>query len=62
MINIYIFAFGVLVTTCVTIFIIVTRSEFKKIEAHPERYPRYYKDYFAVEENKRANRNLNEEE
>jgi len=47
--DIAIFLFGLLVSTCVTTFAVVTRSEFKKMEAHPELYQKPLRAYFGVE-------------
>lgn len=47
--DIAIFLFGILVSTCVAIFAVVTRYEFKKMEAHPERFEKPARAYFGVE-------------
>jgi hypothetical protein len=54
--NIAIFFFGLLVSTCVTIFAVLTRSEFKKMEAHPELYEKPLRAYFGVEKYEDAKR------
>jgi hypothetical protein len=44
MLDLALLVFGTLVTSCVGIFVVVTRSEFKKMNAHPERYQDSLKD------------------
>jgi hypothetical protein len=50
MIDIPLFIFGLFVSGCVTAFVVLTRSEFKKMNAHPELYQRPLRDYFSPDE------------